>query len=233
MNKNKNKEISIVISAYNEEKYILQTVKKFYSLLLKSRIKFELLVFDDGSKDQTYYLISRKLKKNKKIRVFKNKINSGLGYTLKKGARFAQYKNITLFPGDNSYLASGLKKLITNLNKEELLIGYRTNYIKICPWYRKISSIALRVISIIIFKKYIKDVHGPVIYKTKLLNNYKMKSLRYNYSLELLKFFISKNSNILYIPYEISKNTIKKSNAFNFNNIMEILKTIYNLIRNK
>ena len=91
----------------------------------------------------------------------------------------------------------------------------------------------MRIISIIIFKKYLKDVHGPVIYKTKILKNYKLKSLRYNYSLELLKLFISKNNKILYIPYEISKSTIKKSNAFNIKNIIEILKTIMNLVRNK
>lgn len=233
MNENKKKEISLVISAYNEEQYILQTVNKFYNILLESKIKFELLVFDDGSKDKTYFLIKNKLPKSKKIKVYKNTINSGLGYTLKKGAKVAKYKNITLFPGDNSYKVSGIKNLIKSLNKKKLLVGYRTNYIKISPWFRKISSISLRLISIIIFKKYLKDVHGPVIYKTKILKNYKLKSLRYNYSLELLKLFISKNNKILYIPYEISKSTIKKSNAFNIKNIIEILKTIINLVRNK
>ena len=36
---------------------------------------------------------------------------------VKQGAKVAKYKNITLFPGDNSYKVSGIRNLIKSLNE--------------------------------------------------------------------------------------------------------------------
>ena len=225
------KQISIIISGYNEENYIVKTVAKFYRVLKNSKIKFELLVFDDGSKDNTYHLLLKNFNKIKYIKIYKNKKNMGLGFTLKKGSKYAKYDKVTLFPGDNSYKEEGIKNLIKNLNKDILLIGYRKNYIEVCPFHRKISSIALRILSVFFLKKFLKDVHGPVIYDRKILNKYKLKSLRYNYSIELLYLFLKIKKKYKYVPYTISKQTILNSGAFKLKNIFEILKTIFYLLK--
>ena len=47
------KGISILIFAYNEEKYILQTLKLIYSNIIKTKLNFEIIVLNDGSNDRT------------------------------------------------------------------------------------------------------------------------------------------------------------------------------------
>ena len=75
MKKNKKKPlVSILMNCYNVEKFIHKSIK---SILLQSYKNFELIIFDDASKDQTLKVI--KSFKDKRIKFFKNKKHLGLG----------------------------------------------------------------------------------------------------------------------------------------------------------
>ena len=65
--------ISVVIPAYNVEKYIYKCLD---SIFFQSEQNFEILVYDDGSSDNTLCEIARF--KNKKLKVFKGEENKGV-----------------------------------------------------------------------------------------------------------------------------------------------------------
>ena len=50
--------LSVIIPAYNEEKCIKTAYSKIYSLLAKNNIESQFVFVDDGSKDQTYKMIT-------------------------------------------------------------------------------------------------------------------------------------------------------------------------------
>lgn len=80
------KSLSIVVPVYNEEKYIEETIKKI--LFADSlKLKKEIIVVDDGSKDKTPQILKSVLTKykNKSIKIKYNKINKGKGDALKQG----------------------------------------------------------------------------------------------------------------------------------------------------
>jgi glycosyltransferase involved in cell wall biosynthesis len=68
-------DISVIMSVYNSEKYIEETIE---SILNQSFTNFELLVIDDASTDNTLKLILKY--KDKRIKLYKNKKN--LGYVI-------------------------------------------------------------------------------------------------------------------------------------------------------
>ena len=80
------KEISIVIPAYNEEKYIEEIVSRVIAVDL-GKINKEIIIVDDGSKDKTGKIIddlSKKKIKGVKILALHKK-NGGKGSALRKG----------------------------------------------------------------------------------------------------------------------------------------------------
>ena len=64
----KKKLISVVSTAYNEEKNLEKSIASWHKWLSNNRISYEIIVYDDGSKDKTYKI----LKNLKKIFQVKN-----------------------------------------------------------------------------------------------------------------------------------------------------------------
>ena len=79
--------ISIITPAYNCEKYLPDAVK---SVLSQTFTDWELLIIDDCSKDNTYRYMKKLAEKDKRIRIFQNKVNSGSAATRNYGVRLAR-----------------------------------------------------------------------------------------------------------------------------------------------
>lgn len=77
--------LSIILPAYNAEKYIAEAIE---SVLKQEYKDFELLILDDGSKDDTADIIKTFV--DTRIRYIKNEKNIGLIQTLNKGISLAQ-----------------------------------------------------------------------------------------------------------------------------------------------
>ena len=69
---------SVVISTFNSQKYILKTLK---SISDQTEKDFEVIIIDDGSNDNTPYLIKEYKKKDKRISLISKK-NEGMGISL-------------------------------------------------------------------------------------------------------------------------------------------------------
>ena len=71
--------LSIIIPAYNEEKRIGKTISAINEYLQKQNYSYEIIVADDGSKDNTVKLVKNLAEKMKNLRVIDNKENHGKG----------------------------------------------------------------------------------------------------------------------------------------------------------
>ena len=88
--------LSVIIPCYNEENYIERCVD---SLLKQSYKEFEVVFVDDGSTDNTHKILKEYAKKNKRIRVYKQK-NAGPGAARNKGAGLARGKILVFVDAD-------------------------------------------------------------------------------------------------------------------------------------
>ncbi len=75
------KTISIIIPAYNASKFITETID---SVMNQSFINWELLIIDDGSKDNTAEIAQKYAERDNRINVFKQ-VNSGVSVARNKG----------------------------------------------------------------------------------------------------------------------------------------------------
>ena len=108
--------ISIIVPAYNQEKYIGRCIRSLLSQSL-SKNKFEIIVINDGSKDKTEQAL--KLLK-KEILIIKNKKNLGLPKSLNLGIKQARGNFIIRVDSDDyvnrDFLSIVLK--FANLNPD-------------------------------------------------------------------------------------------------------------------
>jgi glycosyltransferase involved in cell wall biosynthesis len=99
--------ISIIMAAYNEERFIGRSIE---SLQSQTFVSWELIVIDDGSIDNTTNIVRYYALKDKRIRLIENKINQGLPASLNIGIREAGAELIARADADDINLPQRLEK---------------------------------------------------------------------------------------------------------------------------
>ena len=120
-------EISVFFPAFNEEKNIEKTVVQAREVLEKIANKWEIIIVDDGSKDDTLKIANRLGKEDKRIKVISHKVNCGYGEALKSGFYNARYAWIATTDSDGQFDFSEVEKLFKKTDKSQVVIGYRIN----------------------------------------------------------------------------------------------------------
>lgn len=106
-----NELISIIVPAYNVEKYIEQCID---SILCQTYQHIEIILIDDGSKDSTGSICDLYAKKDKRIRVI-HKENTGLSSVRNLGIKLAKGDYIGFVDSDDVISTDMFEKLFTNL----------------------------------------------------------------------------------------------------------------------
>lgn len=94
--------LSVVIPAYNEEKRLPETLKKVRDYLNRQNITYEVIVVDDGSKDDTSKVSSRLIKDWEEFKVVSYNPNRGKGFAVKMGMLAGRGDWRLLMDADNS-----------------------------------------------------------------------------------------------------------------------------------
>jgi glycosyltransferase involved in cell wall biosynthesis len=114
--------ISFIIPTFNREKYVLRAIKSIISQKENFSFKFEIIVIDDGSTDNTLNLISESAYKTE-IKLISLDKNSGLGKARNLGIASARGKWCALLDSDNALLPNCADKLEKILLKLDDSIG--------------------------------------------------------------------------------------------------------------
>jgi glycosyltransferase involved in cell wall biosynthesis len=138
MKTHKLSELSVFFPCYNEEKNIETTVNKALPIIKEVASKWEIILINDGSKDDT----QSKLESLKKaypdhIRIITHNPNRGYGAALKSGFYNSRYEWIVFTDADGQFDFKDIHLLIDKQQQtgSDLVIGY---YLK-----RKVSAIRI------------------------------------------------------------------------------------------
>ena len=93
---------SIIVPIYNVEKYLTECLQ---SVLKQSYQYYEIICINDASTDNSYDILLKYAKNNKKIIVINNKKNRGLSYCRNQGIEKAKGDYI-LFVDSDDYISS-------------------------------------------------------------------------------------------------------------------------------
>ena len=119
------KKVSIIIPIYNSEKYIKKCIDSIIKQTMFSDI--ELILINDGSKDNSFKIIEEYSKEYQNIKVY-NQENMGIAKTRNKGIKLANSKYIMFIDNDdwieNDYVEKYYKEII-NTKSDVVVGGYK------------------------------------------------------------------------------------------------------------
>lgn len=154
---NKLPELSVFFPAYNEAGNIEKVIKQAYLVLPLVAKKYEVIIINDGSKDNTKQIVQRLQKKYKNLKLV-NQRNKGYGGALKRGFKESKYQWIFFTDSDLQFNMEELEKFISHTANNDLIIGYRLNRAE--GWKRHILAKMLKLWNRVIlnFPREIKDI---------------------------------------------------------------------------
>lgn len=120
----KNKLLSIIVPAYNIEKFLTKSIRSLGIFL--SNVDVEILIVNDGSIDETYQVAMRLSDVFNNIKVV-NKSNGGLSDARNVGNKLASGQYIYFFDGDdylNTEFIPRILDIIRTYNVDILCFGY-------------------------------------------------------------------------------------------------------------
>lgn len=117
--------ISLIIPAYNEEKRLPEALNRMLSYLKKRKLKNEIIIVADKSKDRTLEVVKDYSKRYKNIEYIYNPKKQGKGYAIKKGILASKGSLILFTDADTSTPITELDKFIPEIKNYDIVIGSR------------------------------------------------------------------------------------------------------------
>lgn len=148
-------ELSVFFPAYNEEENIKSTVEKAIKILQEVAVKWEILIINDGSRDNTGEIAFKLSKKDGRIKLLTHNVNRGYGAALKTGFKNAKYSWVAFTDADGQFDFSEIKKFLLVKDKADLILGYRIN--RADTFMRKIYTLVWGAIPIVLWGLQVRD----------------------------------------------------------------------------
>jgi len=121
-------DLSIIVVSYNTEKITLNCIKSIIKSLKNSSLKYEIIIFDNASKDNSVFAIKNlksKIKDNNlKIILIENKKNIGFGAANNQAVKIAKSDYLLFLNSDIIVLNSAIEKMYNFYKKNQKMLNF-------------------------------------------------------------------------------------------------------------
>ena len=214
---------------YNEEKTIITTLKRIKETK-DNRIEYEIIVINDGSKDNTLQLL--KSNKNLYQHLIDSKQNFGKGYAVKKGLEIATGDYVIFQDGDLEYDPEDFSKFIDVIQKFETdaIIGSRFNYnkyIRSMNILNKMGNYILTFFFNILYNTTFTDICCCYLcFKRQLLDYQNLRTNGFEQHIEILCKVVKRGKIFFEVPTNHNGRTIDEGKKIRFYHMFPILLSV-------
>lgn len=206
--------ISVVIPAFNEEANIWSALNDALSYLKTLKDPWELIVINDGSRDDTGKILADFAKGNHRLKVITHPDNLGYGRSLSNGFQASLYNYVFFTDADRQFDLKALDVLwpIAKTGVIDLVIGYRLK--RKDPFTRRFLSRCYNLLADFLFDLDVKDIDCAFkIFKKSIFKKIKIESNNFFVNTEILAKARHFNFKILevgvpHFPRKAGKSTV-------------------------
>lgn len=222
--------VSIIIPAYNVEKYIAETME---SVRLQTYPHWELLVVEDGSSDNTVEVIEEyiKNKEEKRIRLIRQPTNMGAAKARNRGVQEAIGRYIAYLDGDDLWKADKLERELAFMQEKDVAFAF-TGY-EFADENAKGLGKVVRVPQTLTYKEALKNTTiftTTVMFDTKKISKDMLKMPVIKSEDTALWWKLLRNG---YVAYGLDENLVlyRRAGKTLSSNKLEAIRRIWNLYR--
>ena len=166
------KSLTVIIPVYNEEQIITSALDRCIDALKRDFDDYELILIDDGSRDNSISILQEYERKHPKIKVIQNYVNLNQGVSIQRGLAIATKDYVVHNGIDLPLNPYEMKDLIEYMDDADLLILQRQVYSGATLW-RKITSkgnIFIRKILFFRLSRGVRDMNFTQIYRREIIS---------------------------------------------------------------
>ena len=230
--------LSIIIPVFNEEKTILEILKRVEEAKIPGFDK-EILVINDGSTDLT----ASKIKKSKfltKIKFIEQNRNQGKGTAVKAGIEKASGDYVVIQDADLEYNPKDIVKLTSQINKntKQAIYGTRLNRLPNLSRDERtlqflihyLGNRFLSLLTSILYGQWITDMETCYkLFPKKALNNIKIDARGFEFEPEITLKLLKSGYKILEVPITTTPRGYEEGKKLN--TVRDGFKALWTLIR--
>jgi glycosyltransferase involved in cell wall biosynthesis len=120
---NKGIDLSVIIPAFNEENNASRMLKNLTRKLDETNLKYEVILVNDGSKDNTLYVLEQLKGSYSNIKIISYDENKGKGYAVRSGILESEGEIVMYIDGDLDISPDILPEYIEQLKNYDIVIG--------------------------------------------------------------------------------------------------------------
>lgn len=195
-------DLSVVLPVFNEEGSIGELVSRVTAVLEASKLKFEVLVVDDGSSDGSAAEVAAL--NSKQVSLLRHPYNKGNGSAIKTGMRAARGRTIACMDSDGQHDPTDLLRLYEHSENFDLVVGARTEDYKGHP-VRNFGNSFFNWLASGLTQFNVQDLtSGFRLFKTEAIKDYiDLLPARFSYPTTSTLIFLKVGYNIKYVPIRV------------------------------
>lgn len=161
--------LTISIPAYNDAESLPALVQEADDTARQLTPDYEILIIDDGSKDNTRQVARDLVAKFPRVRLEVHEVNLGFGPTIREAYLSPLSEWVIFIPGDGQVPPSELVKLYPFSSEYDFIIGYRR--LRADPLFRKVTSRVYNRLITRMAGRQIHDVNGSALIRRRALDH--------------------------------------------------------------
>lgn len=165
---------SIVTPVYNEEAIIINSIQHNIQVLEKTGLEYEIIVVNDGSKDNSYKLILENFKSHPKIKIINLDQNRGFGYAIKMGLSKTINTFLICVPADSPLTGDVFESFKAATARADIVVSARIARLGYTP-RMLLNSYIYHWLVKILFGIHLKDFNWIHLYHRKIFDASKIE----------------------------------------------------------
>jgi len=177
--------ISVVLPCYNEQDNIRRVYESAALVLKGMGMDYEIILVDDGSKDQTLQVADVIAAADQRVKVIHHSANLGYGAALRSGFRATSKTLIFYTDGDGQFDMNELLLLLPLMKQHEVVSCFRLN--REDGLRRRLNAWCWNRLICLLFRLKLKDINCAFkLFKRRVLDGMRLQSTGALISAEML-----------------------------------------------
>jgi glycosyltransferase involved in cell wall biosynthesis len=231
--------VSIITPAYNEAEILQKNLDILYDYMtnLDDQYRWELVVINDASTDETGQLLNQFAEEHPKVKPFHHRVNRNLSGALQTGFAIAEGDYIIVLDVDLTYSEDHIQALLTTIIEKDADVVIASPYMKggkntAVPYKRLLMSKVVNRMMSIMSPERVYTFTGMVrAYKKEFLKSLNLKSRGFSINPEVIFKAQILRSRIVEIPAHLDwsdqKHISRTSSMKVMHNIMHSLMSAF------
>ncbi|HLW71633.1 MAG TPA: glycosyltransferase family 2 protein [Candidatus Binataceae bacterium] len=222
--------LSIFLPSHNEAGNVERVVRNFCATLPEVADDYEVIVVNDGSRDQTGAIADRLAAADSHVKVVHHQVNRGYGGAVISGIRAASMPWVLLCDGDGQFDPNDVKLLAARTPEYDVVIGRRAH--RADPFVRRMNGKAWTILVRMMFGLHVSDMDcGFKLFRRALLQDMELHASGAMITTELMARLAGRKAKICEVDVQHLPRVAGEQSGANFKVIARAFKELFALYR--